>query len=65
MDRCKQVIETPLLAAKLLPTQSGFFFGSTDYDEWYIQDLKDTIDQLTHVFDTYPKPLVVRYRASW
>lgn len=26
-----------------LKTQSGFFFGSTDYDEWYIADLKDTI----------------------
>lgn len=27
----------------LLPTQSGFFFGGTDYDEYYFQDIKDTI----------------------
>jgi hypothetical protein len=26
-----------------LPTHSGFFFGGTDYDEWYFQGLKDTI----------------------
>jgi hypothetical protein len=26
-----------------LPTTSGFFFGGTDYDEWYFQGLKDTI----------------------
>jgi hypothetical protein len=65
VDRCKQVLETPLLAAQLLPTQSGFFFGSVDYDEWYIADLKDTVEQLDTVFQTYPKPLVLRYRASW
>lgn len=23
----------------LLPTQGGFFFGSTDYDDWYYQDM--------------------------
>ncbi len=27
----------------LLPTQGGFFFGSTEYDRWYEQSLKDTI----------------------
>ena len=65
MERCKRVLETPALAAEVLPTEGGFFFGSTDYDEWYIGDLKDTVSQLTHVFETYPKPLVVRYHASW
>jgi hypothetical protein len=32
------------LAEDLLPTQSGFFFGSTEYDEWYIRDIQSTID---------------------
>lgn len=26
----------------LLPTESGFFFGSTEYDEYYKQDLVET-----------------------
>lgn len=65
VDRCKQVLDTPVLAASLLPTVSGFFFGSVDYDEWYLADTKHTIDRLNQVFETYPKPLRLRYRASW
>lgn len=34
-------------AAKLLPTQGGFFFGNTEYGEYYIQDLENTVLQLT------------------
>lgn len=30
-------------AASLLPTQSGFFFGGTDYDEYYFWDVKDCL----------------------
>ena len=29
-------------AEELLPTIGGFFFGSTDYNEWYFNDLKHT-----------------------
>jgi len=29
-----------------LPSQSGFFFGSTDYDEYYMQDIDHTITVL-------------------
>lgn len=62
---CKQVIENPELAAELLPTESGFFFGNTEYGEYYLEDLKQTIQQIDHVVKTYPKPLVLRYRSSW
>lgn len=30
----------------LLPTQSGFFFGSTDYDDYYFEDIENTINIL-------------------
>lgn len=33
-------------AAELLPTTSGFFFGSTDYDQWYYEDVRWTAKQL-------------------
>jgi len=36
-------IKNPTVAQKLLPTQPGFFFGDTNYDEYYIQDINDTI----------------------
>lgn len=41
---CSQVIKTPDKASELLPTQSGFFFGSEDYDEWYTRELRSTIN---------------------
>jgi hypothetical protein len=35
-------IKDPSVARELLPTQEGFFFGSTGYDQYYVDDLKDT-----------------------
>jgi hypothetical protein len=37
-----KVIKDPSTAERLLPTQAGFFFGSTDYDQWYVEDLELT-----------------------
>jgi hypothetical protein len=34
------------VAEELLPTADGFFFGSTEYDQWYMQDILDTIKLL-------------------
>src|ERR1700740_712435 len=34
------------LAHDLLPTQPGFFFSGTDYDEWYFYGLRETLIQL-------------------
>ena len=39
-----RVIANPEVAHELLPAQEGFFFGGTDYDEYYIQDLEDTVE---------------------
>lgn len=46
---CKQVLENPSDGPEKLPTQAGFFFGSTDYDEWYLADLKQTVTMLDYV----------------
>lgn len=46
---CKAVLANHELAEELLPTSSGFFFGSEAYDEWYFQDLEDTVEMLTKV----------------
>lgn len=46
VDTCKKVLANHELAEELLPSTSGFFFGGTDYDEWYYQDLQNTINQL-------------------
>ena len=41
-ELCRLVLEDHSKAAELLPTMSGFFFGGTDYDEYYFDDLKHT-----------------------
>lgn len=61
----KSVLKNPSNKS-LLPTRSGFFFGSTNYDEWYIEDLKNTKKILSDVLKNtdFEKQMVV-YRASW
>lgn len=43
---CYMVLDHHSLASEILPTSPGFFFGSTDYDEWYFEDLQYTITNL-------------------
>lgn len=49
----------------ILPTTSGFFFGSTDYDEGYEYDLKDTIEQLAPLLKLEDNDISFSYHASW
>lgn len=39
-------------APELMPTSSGFFFGSTEYDEYYFDDLKSTAEGLQEILAT-------------
>ena len=39
-------------ATEHLPSRSGFFFGSTEYDDWYVLQLKDTVEQINDTLDT-------------
>lgn len=60
------VIEDPSVAENLLPTSSGFFFGSTDYDEWYINDLKETIEICDKLLKTTDfETQMIYYCSSW
>lgn len=63
-------IINPEEVAAILPTESGFFFGSTEYDEYYLQDIKDTIEQLEPLLEKDDKGdflsrAEVYYRSSW
>ena len=50
----------------LLSPQGGFFFGSTDIDEWYWKDLKNTKTKLERIF-ALPEmsKLSFYYTSSW
>lgn len=70
-DRCGVLLDTKSneLAADLLPPTSGFFFGSTDIDEWYWQDVEETHKQLTELLDEITEEnkwnYSIEYQASW
>lgn len=64
VDLCKQAIRVKEEAPEILPTTSGFFFGSTEYDEWYFQDLQHTIDIFEPLL-TSEYADSIHYQASW
>lgn len=49
VEDCKKVLADHDLAEELLPTSSGFFFGSQNYDEWYYGDLEQTVEMVERV----------------
>lgn len=66
---CKEILKRKAwksYAREHLPTQEGFFFGSTDYDDYYLEDIKSTVEiiepLLTEEEDGYTS---YYYQASW
>lgn len=61
-----ETVVNPEVAEELLPTQGGFFFGGTDYNEYYMQDIKYTIEMLTKALDEidFNREMLV-YCSSW
>lgn len=64
LDDTKAALAAGDKAKDILPTQPGFFFGSTEYNEWYVQDLSSTIRQLEKAL-ALPNAWEFSYRASW
>lgn len=62
-----KVIADATVAKELLPTQSGFFFGGTEYDENYMYDIDITIEQLTKILNEDPADWNIQYiyTSSW
>ena len=61
-----KVVENASVAEELMPTERGFFFGSTDYDQYYLEDLRSTVSQIDKIleetdFDNYN----IVYNAWW
>ena len=65
LDTLKQVDQDHSLADDLLPTAEGFFFGATDYEDWYYQDIKDTIPVLEGLLGQDLDQWDFYYQSSW
>jgi hypothetical protein len=70
-NKLKELVNTCTLAItnkdpNLLPPVEGFFFGSTDVDEYYWADIMDTIKQLQPIIDRPDfEKLSFYYQSSW
>lgn len=66
LDTLRKVEATPVLAPDLLPTGAGPFFESTKYDEWYFQEVKDSIKIFEEALEVYRlSDYDIYYQASW
>lgn len=64
-DICKQVLEDRSRAEELLPTREGSFFGSTEYNEYYFQDLEDTVKKIEAISLEDISDCDIFYNAWW
>ena len=51
--KCKQVLEDHSLAETLLPTLGGFFFGNSEYNDWYFEDVKEVYDKFSEIAEDF------------
>lgn len=61
-----KVVSNPSVCERLMPAVDGFFFGSTAYNEYYIEDLRRTIEICESALDTtdFDKQMIY-YCSSW
>lgn len=67
---CKEVLEkkNEAFSEANLPTQSGFFFGDTEYSIYYYSAIEDTINMLTEAIadvDENDYSIDFIYHSSW
>lgn len=63
-ELCQRVLTDNSLAGELLPPTSGFFFGSTEIDEYYFNDLRSTIEIIDRAL-TLSDGWWIEYQSSW
>ena len=64
-DYCACILVYREKAPKLLPTVSGFFFGNTEYNELYFEQLVYTLSKLSIILDKYEDDTEFLYMPNW
>jgi hypothetical protein len=65
VEQCKRVIEDREKAKDLLPTENGFFFGDTEYGDYYFLSLSDTVEQIEKALQSFSGDWYFEYQSSW
>ena len=65
-DLCKRVLQDKDNAQALLPPETGFFFGGTDIDQYYFDDINHTIESIEKLLAMpFIDDLSFEYHSSW
>lgn len=64
LNLCTEVLNDYTKAEELLPTTCGFFFGSTDYNDMYFEDLIYTKENLEKILNN-DNTKYLYYWSSW
>lgn len=67
MEKAIKILSTKdtELAEELLPTRSGFFFGSTEYDEWYFEDMVEILKEFSKLLKKWEDDDICYIVMSW
>ena len=65
VNKCDEVINNKDKASEILPTTSGFFFGSTNYDNWYLDDVKSVRRDFKKLLENWKDDERVYAVFSW
>lgn len=68
LNLCEDILDdgSKATASTLLPTTSGFFFGSTDYDDYYFEQIQNTYDILMSIVSAPDADMEQYiYQSSW
>ena len=65
LNLCEEVLKDHSKAEQLLPTTSGFFFGGTEYNEYYFEQVQNTYDILMSIVSAPDADTDYTYQSSW
>jgi len=65
-NACELIITGKEEPRDMLPTQPGFFFGNTDYDDYYYLQIRETFDMLDNLLQNFSfEQNTLFYQSSW
>jgi len=63
LDIATRIQKDKTLAEELLPTQSGFFFGDVEFNEWYYKSIDELVENLPKLIEDTEYEYY--YSSSW